>query len=84
MNHLIYIIKQKTNLHCARGSTPKRETSGGARLGCGLALGRHCADLTGPEIEPRTFRTDSVSLTTKPTSRLYIIIIRAVSCDLKT
>ena len=29
---------------------------------------RHCADLTGPGIEPQTYRTESVRLTTKLTA----------------
>ena len=35
---------------------------------------RHCVDLTGPEIEPQTSRTDSVRLATELTagSRNYI------------
>ena len=29
---------------------------------------RHCADLTGPGIEPQTYRTESVRLATEPTA----------------
>ena len=72
---------QKSNLHYTRGITPKRVTSGGAHLR-GLAPGlqlrrnvtavasrwRHCADLTGPGIEPQTSRTESVRLATELTA----------------
>ena len=63
----------KSNLHYTRDITPKRVTSVGARL-LGLAPGLHSsegtlqrwravgdtADLTDPEFEPQTSRTDSV------------------------
>ena len=39
---------------------------------------RHCADLTGPGIEPRTSRTDSVRLTTELTAGVLICL-----CSLK-
>ena len=66
-------LKLKSNLHYSRGITPKRVTSGGPHLR-GLGLGQHSSeetsqrwlavgnsvsDLTGPKIEPQTFRTDS-------------------------
>ena len=61
---------------------PKRVTSGAVHLR-GLAPGRHssektlqqwrhCADLTGPGIEPHTSRTDSVRLTTELTGRFIL------------
>ena len=75
----------KSNLHNNRGITPKRVTSGGAHLRClasgqwatqlrrnfttMASRWRHCADLTGPRIEPKTSRTDSVRLTTELTVR---------------
>ena len=64
---------KKSNLRHTRGTTSKRETSGGVHIR-DLALGqhmlrenvdavasrwRHCVDLTGPGIELQTFRTDS-------------------------
>ena len=61
--------KKKSNLHYTRGITQKRVTSGRTHLH-GLARGLHsfeetsqrlhCADLTGPGIEPQTSRTDSL------------------------
>ena len=76
------LVGSKSNLHYTRGITPKRVTSGGARL---RALApeqhsfrrnvtamasrwRHCADLTGPGIEPKTSRTDSARLATELTA----------------
>ena len=73
----MHFIKSKSNLHFTRGITPKRVTSCGAHLR-GLAPGLHsseetsqrwhCADLTGPGIEPQTSRTESVRLTTELTA----------------
>ena len=39
---------------------------------------RHCADLTGPGIEPQTSRTDSVRLATELTAGFsnYMLILR--------
>ena len=69
------------------GITPKRVKSGGTHLR-GKASGQHnseetsqrwravgdtISDLTGPGIEPQTFRSDSMCLTTKVTGRFEII-----------
>ena len=75
--HADRVNKSKSNLHYARGITPKCVTSGVAHLRC-FGRGqhsfeetsqrwRHCADFTGPVIEPQTSRTNSVRLTTKLT-----------------
>ena len=67
----LQITNQKLNLHYTGGITPKRVTSGGARLR-GLAPGNtapkkhgisrwlHCADMTGSGIELQTSRTNTV------------------------
>ena len=74
--------KDRTNLHHTRGITPKCETSGAAYLR-GLTPGNTApkkhrnsgeplADLTGPGIEPQTFRNnnDVVTVIATPTGRL--------------
>ena len=84
------LICFKSNLHYTRRITPKRVTSGGAQLRGSWATQlrrnvtavasrwRHCADLTGPGIEPQTFRTESVRLATELTAGVLICL-----CSLK-
>ena len=69
--HLLKLRVFKSNLHYTRRITPKRVTSCGAHLR-GLAPGQHSSehtsqrwrvvgdsvDLTGPEIESQTSRTE--------------------------
>ena len=77
----VELVQIESNLHYTRRITPKLVTSCGDHL-CGLAPGQHsseqtsqrwrvvgdnCADLTGPGIEPQTYRTDSVRLATELT-----------------
>ena len=83
--HAGRVNKSESNLHYARGITPKCVTSGGAHLRC-FASGQHsseeisqrwrvvgdtASDLIAPVIKPQTTRTDSVSLTIELTSRLW-------------
>ena len=67
----------KSNLPYTRGITPKRVTSGGAHLRC-LAPGQHSPEEISQRwravvdtvpIEPQTYRTDGVGLTTELTGR---------------
>ena len=78
----MHFIKSKSNLHFTRGITPKRVTelrgpsprlsAWATQLRRNVAAvasrWRHCADLTGPGIEPQTSRTESVRLTTELTA----------------
>ena len=65
MSKLITFLHK--NLHHARGITPKRVTNGGAHLRGWTAQQRHSggeplttvSDLTGPAIEPTTYRAYS-------------------------
>ena len=83
--HADRVNKSKSNLHYARGITPKRVTNGESHLRC-FAPGQHCSEetsqrwravadtvseLTGTAIEPQTSHIDSVRLTTGLNSRLW-------------
>ena len=83
--HADRVNKSKSNLHYARGITPKRVTNGESHLRC-FAPGQHSyeetsqrrravgdtvSDLTGAGIEPQTSHTHSVCLTTELTIRLW-------------
>ena len=77
-------INQKSNLHYTRRITSNRVTSGGVHLrglAPGQHSSEEtsqrwrvvgdtvsCVDLTGPGIEPQTYRTDSVRLATELTA----------------
>ena len=86
--HADRVNKLKSNLYYARGITPKCVTSGGAHLQCIFAPGQHSSeetsqrwraagdtvsDLIRPGIEPQTFHTDSVCLTTELTTEFMVI-----------
>ena len=71
----------RPDFHLCRGPSPRRSawaTQLQRNVAAVASRWRHCADLTGPGIEPQTFRTESVRLATELTAGVLICL-----CSLK-